>query len=888
MVPGIRLIEWAAKLVPYPRRAAWKREWEAEVTYAWKRLHRDGTPGLGAVLRLRLRVLACLIDALWEMKETMTMTGFLNELRFAFRSLVKYPTFTVIAVLTLALGIGANTAVFTLVDGVLLSPLPFEDSGELVALEHQGRDGQDELPMSPGLYVLYQERAATLSGVALHASAAINLVSEGEPIRMRIEYVTPPFFEVLEVGAAVGRTFTTDEGEAEGPNVVILSDGLWEERFASSPEVIGQTIDLNGTLHEVVGVMPADFGHPNRDARMWLPMQIDPLQAPLANFGASGFGRLAPGQSVESLDQELRGLISRLAEFYPDSGAPAFLEQVGLSPVITPLKQAIVGDMDRTLWILLGTVGFVLLIACANVANLLLVRAEGRQRELALRVAMGAGKLQVLRSFMSESVVLALGGGLLGVLIAAVSVETTLGLVPANLPRIDEVALDGRVLGFSASLAIACALFFGLFPLMRYGTEDLAGQLREGGARGATGGGESHRLRNTLVVVQMALALVLLVGSGLMIRSFQALQDMDPGFDAEGALTARITIPTAEIENSAEVTAFFRTLRDRLEGQSGVESVGLSQSVPLGAGLGFWGFPVEDHPRAQGDIPIFARHNQVTEGYLEAMGIDLVEGRTFERGDAADGFRAVVINQSFADRWWPEGNALGRRMSQGFQGEDWYEVVGVVQDAHYSSLEEAPEGMVYWPSTVGPADDPQPARSMDVTIRTSVDPTLLVPVLRREVAALNPRIPVSNPRAMEDLVSAATSRTSFTMALLGAASGVALLLGLIGIYGVISYVVSQRTREIGVRMALGATAPSVRQMVIRQGLQLAGMGVAIGLLAAGALSRVMASLLYGVSALDPITYGGVAIALVVVSLVASWIPAARAARVDPSLALRAE
>lgn len=817
------------------------------------------------------------------------MTGIWNEMRFALRGLARYPTFTLIAVLTLALGIGANTAVFTLVDGVLLSPLPYDEANELVSLEHLGRDGQDELPMSQGLFVLYRERSRTLAQIGLHSSGAVNLVAEGEPTRMTIRRVTPSFFSVLGVQAAVGRTFTEDEGLPEAPNVAVLSHGLWEERFASDPGVVGQVVDLNGTLHEIIGVMPVDFGHPDRRARLWLPIQVDPAQAALANFSAAGIGRLAPGQTIESLDTELQGLIARMPEIYPESGAAAFLNQVGLRAAVTPLRTALVGDMDRTLWILLGTVGFVLLIACANVANLLLVRVEGRQRELALRMAMGAGRTEILRSFMSESVLLAAGGAALGIGVAAVSVDVTLGMVPTNLPRLDEIGLDGRVLGFSATLAILCALFFGLFPLLRYGADDLAGQLRMGSARGATGGVASHRLRNTLVVTQMALALVLLVGSGLMVRSFQALRAMDPGFVTNGVLTARITVPTSEVSSSAEVAAFFQTLRDRLAAQGGVEAVGFASTIPLGAGTAYYGFEVEDHPLAEGDLPIMASHNQTSAGYFDAIGIEIMEGRPLQPGDAAEGFRAVVVNQSFAERWWPEGSALGRRVREGFEeGEEWFEIVGVAADAHYATLESEPGEMVYWPLTVGVADNPRPARSLDVAIRTSIDPTQLVPVLRREVAALNPRIPVSNPRSMEDLVTSATARTSFTMSLLGAASGVALLLGLIGIYGVISYVVSQRTREIGVRMALGATAPSVRQMVIRQGLRLAVVGVAIGLFAAGMLSRLMTSLLFGISALDPLTYGSVAVALVAVSLTASWIPAARAAGVDPSSSLRAE
>ncbi len=889
--PGFGMIGWASRFVPFPRRRIWRQEWEAEVTYAWQRLNREGRPpGRLAAWRLRFRTYTCVIDAIWERKETMTMTttGLFRDLRLALRSLSRYPAFTAIAVLTLALGIGANTAVFTLVDGVLLSPLPFDDAGDLISLEHLGREGRDELPMSQGLYILYREQAASMDEIALYVPATVNMIADGEPERIQVQAVTPSFFPTLRVDAALGRTFAEDEGAPEAERVAILSDGLWRTNFGADPAVIGQSIDINGSMRRVVGVMPPDFGFPNRQARLWVPFPIDPERAPLAAFGAGGLARLAPGHSVESVGAELQGLIARLPELFPESGAVAFLGEVGLRAQVRPLKEAVVGDLTRTLWILLGTVGFVLLIACANVANLLLVRAEGRQRELALRLAVGAGRGDVIRSFMSESLVLAGLGGALGTAIAAIAVRASVGLVPTNLPRAAEIGVDLRVIAFTALVSLGCAIFFGLFPLLRYGSQDLAGQLRDGTAHGTTGGVQRHRLRNGLVVVQMALALVLLVGSGLMFRSFQALRAVDPGFDVEGILTARINVPTAEIEGWEAAAGFYRQLQDRLEAQPGVEAVGFAQAVPLSGGIGYFSIEVEDHPRVEGELPVFASNNQVDPGYMEAMGIQLLEGRTFRDGDGAEGARAVIVTQSFAEHWWPGQSALGRRMGLGFEGEDWYQIVGVVADAHYDSLEETPEEMVYWPATVGPAEDPQPTRGMDVALRVSGAPLQFVPILRREVRALNPRIPVSNPRTMQDVFDGATSRTSFTMALLGAASMVALLLGLVGIYGVISYIVSQRTREIGVRMALGASAPSVRGMVVRQGLTLAAWGVALGLVAAAALSSIMGTILYGVSATDPLTYGGVAISLVLVALVASWVPARRAAGVNPSSALRAE
>ncbi len=888
MVPGSRIIAWSARLVPLLRRNAWRREWEAEVAYAWKRLNAEGPPSALDVLKLRIRTTTCVIDAFWERKETMKMTGLLNEIRFALRSLLRYPTFTLIAVTTLALGIGANTAVFTLVDGVLLSPLPFDEPDELIALNHLGREGRDQLPMSTGLYLLYREQASSLDEVGLYGPTTVTLVADGQPERIEAQAVTPSFFSVLRAEASAGRTFLEEEGVPEAERVALLSDGLWRSHFGGDPSMIGQLLDVNGTMRRVVGVMPPDFGYPDRNARLWVPLVVDPARAPLANFGAGGVARLAEENSVQSVTAELQGLITRLPELFPESGAPAFLQEVGLRARIRPLKEALVGDVTQTLWILLGTVGFVLLIACANVANLLLVRAEGRQREMALRVAIGAGRVQVLRSFASESLILASLGGALGTLIAGLAVRASVRLAPTDLPRMAEIGVDLRVIGFTAAVALGCAVFFGLFPLLRYGADNLAGQLREGSGRGATGGRERHRLRNGLVVLQMALALVLLIGSGLMFRSVQALRSVDPGFRVDDVLTARITVPTAEVQGWAETAGFFRELADRLQGQPGVESVGFAQSAPLAGGLGYFSIEVEDHPRGPDELPVFASNNFTEVGYLESMGIRLLEGRTFQNGDGAEGARSVVVTKSFADHWWPDQSAVGRRMRLGFEGEDWYQIVGVVADAHYDSLEDTPEEMVYWPATVGPADQPQATRAMDVTIRTATDPIQLVPVLRREVRALNPRIPVSNPRTMEDVFRSATARSSFTMALLGAASGVALLLGLVGIYGVISYIVSQRTREIGVRMALGASAPTVRGMVVRQGLTLAAWGVGIGLVAAAALSSVMGSILFGVSAKDPITYALVALALVAVALLASWIPATRAAGVNPSHALRVE
>ncbi|GMV05917.1 MAG: hypothetical protein AMXMBFR53_21940 [Gemmatimonadota bacterium] len=888
--PGFGLIAWASGLVPPARRADWRREWEAETAYAWKQLNRTGPAPVHARLALRARVLMCVIDALWERKETTTMTGLFNDVRFALRGLLRYPAFTAVAVLTLALGIGANTAVFTLVDGVLLRPLPFREPEQLLSLQHLGRDGQDELPISSGLYLLYRDRSATLRDVGMYTGTAGNFLVEGEPERILGQAVTPDFFTTLGASAARGRTFTPEEGLPGGPQVMLLSDGLWRTTFGADPAIVGKTLEVSGVSREVVGVMPEGFGFPDQVARFWLPLVVDPNQAPLAAFFAGGIARMEPTSSLEGVQAEIGDMMARLDQLYPEDGGAAFLVGVGLKARIQPLKETLVGDVSTTLWILLGTVGFVLLIACANVANLLLVRAEGRQRELALRVAVGAGRLEVLRTFMSESLVLAVAGGALGLGVAAAAVRLTTRLIPTDLPRTAEIAMDVRVLGFTAAVALGCALFFGLFPLLRYGAGDLAGQLKDGGgARGSTGGRERHRLRNALVVTQVALALVLLVGSGLMYRSFLALRAVDPGFDTENVLTARIIVPGGEIGDAVDAARFFRTLRDRLVQQPGVVDVGFATAVPLGGGgMSFGGIEVEDHPRGPDELPVFAALPQVDAGYVEAMGIQVREGRAFRPGDGADEARSAMVSASFAQHWWPEGSALGRRVRFGGEDEDWYTIVGVVEDVRQNNLQDPPQETIYFPTLTEAGGNYQVARAQDVVIRTSGDPLAFLPVLRRELQAVNPRIPLANPRSMETVFAGATARTSFTMTMLGAASGIALLLGLVGIYGVISYVVSQRRREIGVRMALGASAPSVRGMVVRQGMALAGAGVAVGLLAALGLSRVMTSLLFGVSATDPVTYGAVAATLVAVAAAASWLPARRAAGVDPSVALRSE
>jgi predicted permease len=817
------------------------------------------------------------------------MSSLINDVRIAIRGLVRHAEFTIVAVLTLALGIGANTAVFTLVDGVLLRPLPFPDAEQLVSIQHLGREGQDELPVSPGLYLLYRDQAESLSGIAMFSSAAANFVVDGQPERIDGQSVTTGFFDVLDVSPTRGRAFTPEEGRPEGPQVVLLSDGLWRSNYGADPNVIGQTVDMSGVRREVVGIMPPTFGYPDRTARFWIPFVINESTAPLAAFFGQGIARIAPTSSLDGVRAELTSFTGRLDQIFAEDGAASFLMNVNLRPVVEPLKDTLVGDVSRTLWILLGTVAFVLLIACANVANLLLVRVEGRRRELALRVALGADRLQVLRTFMGESLVLAAAGGTLGLVIAALAVRVTSRIIPTDLPRMGEVTLDLRILACTGVVSLGCAVFFAFLPLMRYGSPNLAGELREGGGRSETGGRQHHRLRSSLVVTQVALALVLLVGSGLMFRSFLALRSVHPGFDPAGVLTARIIVPSGEIADPMETARFFRGFQQRLESQPGVIAAGFVSAVPLGgSGTPFGVLSVEDHPRGPDELPIFAVQPQADVGYFEAMGIEVIEGRTFQLSDQGDQGRGAIVSESFARRWWPNSSPLGRGVNNGGPNSEWYRIVGVVEDVHQNNLSETPQDAVYFPTVLEAGGNVFPNRAQDVVIKTSGDPLAFVSVLRRELQALNPRIPFANPRAMDQVFDSATARTSFTLEILGAASAIALLLGLVGIYGVISYIVAQRTREIGLRMALGASGSVVRRMVVREGLVMAAIGVALGVIAAVGLSRLMGSLLFGVSAIDPATYLAVSAALVSVAAVASWVPALKAAGVDPTRALRAD
>ncbi len=882
--PGVPWIKWMSRLVPLSRRDRWRKEWEAELVFAWRLMEDDRRSSSMARMGLRWRALGSTIDALEERRQAMTVNGWWSDGRFAVRSLRRTPGFTTVALVTLVLGIGADTAVFSLVDGVLLRPLPFEDPDGLLQIGHVVAEEGDRLGTSQGVYLVYAAHARTLDGIALHRGVAANLMGDIEPQRVTGAAVTPGFFEVLRAPPTLGRTFSEEDGRSGGEPVVILGDALWRSSFGADPQIVGTTIHMDGVSRRVVGVMPARFVWPVRDSRFWVPMIIDAARAPVGDFSPSAVARLTQGSSLEDARTEAATLLSRLPDLREGT---EFLRDAGLAARVITLKESVVGEVRTTLWIMVGTVAFVLLIACANVANLLLVRTQERSRELAVRVALGASRFQVGRALFMESFLLSMGGAGLGLVVARTAVAWSVRMAPTSLPRVSGVGVDERAVVVAVLLAGVVALLFGLFPVLRFGSSRIAEMLRAGGTRGGTGGRDRHRLRSALVVAQVSLALVLLVGAGLMIRSVLALREVDAGFNGNGVVAVRLTIPAGEIPD-ARVTAELQSqLVDQISELPGVETSGLVSHLPLGDGP-FFNVELEDHPRGPEELPIMSHVRWASAGYFETVGIPIVEGRSFRAGDDALGLRGVVVSRAFADRWWPQGSAIGRRIRTGFDRDEWWQVIGVTENVHLQRLDVPAEKAIYFPTLSGPSEDPRATRSVDLVVRATGDPLSIIPLIRQETQAIHARIPLANARTMAQVLDDSTARTSFTTSILAVAASVALLLGMVGIYGVVSYVVSRRTREIGVRMALGAQAGTVRRMVVRQGLALAAIGMVIGLAGAFLLSSFLASLLFGVAPTDPTTYSVVTGALVGVAWLACWVPAARAARIQPSRALEAE
>ena len=817
-----------------------------------------------------------------------------TRLRRTIRRLAGAPLFTIVAVLTLGLGIGATTAIFTVVNGVLLRPLPFQEPDRLVAVWHTA-PGLDIplLNQSPATYLTYREEGRVFEEIAMWNNGSVSVTGEGDPERISALMVTDGLLGVLRVEPMLGRRFTREDDSPAAPPRIMLVHGYWERRFGSDPGVIGRMVTVEGRPREIIGVLPPGFRFLQADPQVVIPMAIDRAEVFVGNFSYRGVARLKPGATIEGANADVARMLPLVFERFPFPGGltKEMVQDARIGPNVRPLAADVIGDVGNVLWILLGTVWLVLLIACANVANLFLVRAEGRQQELAIHAALGASRARVTWELLSESLALALAGGAAGLLLASGAVRVLVATAPEGLPRVQEIGIDGTVLAFTAAISLLAGLLFGLLPIVRFTRPHLASALKEGG-RGSSDGRSRHRTRNALVVVEVALAVVLLVGSGLMMRTFEAMRRVDPGFTRPAdVLTLRVSVPESLVPDPHQTARMHEQIAQRIEAIPGVMSVGLTSSITMDGNMSSDPIFVEDFPEASDRIPPIRRFKWIGENYFETMGTPVIAGRPITWTDIHGMAQVVVISENLARELWKDPAAsLGRRVRE-TPASPWRTIVGVVADARDDGVARPAPAIVYWPLLLDKMwDDPMRIqRNVAYAIRTqrTGSPTLLKEI-QAAVWAVNVNLPVAGVRTLDSILSRSMAQTSFALVMLGIAAGVALFLGVIGIYGVISYIATQRTREIGIRMALGAARRDVTGLFLRQGMILTGLGIAAGLAAAAVATRAMAAMLFGVSALDPLTYAVVGIGLAATALLASYIPAARASRVEPAVALRRE
>jgi predicted permease len=815
-----------------------------------------------------------------------------RDLRHAFRTLRRSPVFTAAAVFTLALAIGANVAIFTVVYRVLLNPLPYGDSKRLIALDY----GVPTRNITSGivfmtwqLYYQLADRAKTLDGVAAYFNGGVTLTGNGNPERIISAGATPSLATVLRVRPAIGRWFVEDEGVTGAPLVAVLSHGLWARRYGLDPNIVGQTIRLDGVATQVVGIMPAGFAFPDARTELWLPAQSTRASASFL-FTLVGVARLRDGATIDSARAEMTGLIADLARTSPN--------QRGMVAAPIGLQQSMVGRVADTLWILLASVGLVLLVACANIANLFLVRSEARQREVAVRQALGASRRAIARFFLAESALLSIAGGVVGLALAWGAVQLVIAFGPTNLPRLDEIRLDGMVVAFTFVLSLLTGLAFGAIPLLR--VAPLPASLHETG-RGNTASRSRHLARHLLMGGQVALALVLVVASGLMVRSFQKLRNVDPGFDPTSALTFRVGLPDRQYQTRGAAMAVHQAILDRVAATPGVTAVSAS-TCQLLSGTCFGNGLFAEQRVEDGKPRPFVWWRAVSWDYFETAGMRMLRGRAIDRGDVERAEPIIVVNKALADVYFPNQDPIGQRVRSSvppnsrFGTPAWLTIVGVVSNNVSTALAEpSPAAQLYMPMSIaGGPDIPTQALvgpsviTMSYVVRTRTPPDGMVAAIRSAIGEVDPNVALADVRSLQSIVDRASEQMAFTMVLIALAGSVALLLGMIGIYGVMSYIVTQRTGEIGVRLALGAEPGKVAGMIVRQGGLVALVGIAVGLATAFAGSRLIASLLYGVSSRDPGVFAAATVTLMSVALVACWLPARRAAAVDPLVALRAE
>ena len=801
------------------------------------------------------------------------MSTVLQDLRYALRMLLKNPGFAVVAVIALALGIGANTAIFSVVNTVLLRSLPYTDPDRLMILRENKLPQFPEFSVSPGNFLDWRNQSNSFEKLVAINRAAYNLVAgDDEPERLRGARVSAGVFEMLGVNPSQGRTFMDEEDQPGRENVVILSGSLWKRRFGSDPNIVGQSITLSAASYTVIGIMPSSFQFPDRDIELWTPIAFTAGQAQQhGSHYISVIGRLKQDVTVEQAEVEMRGIAARLAEQYPGSNA-------GWSTNVFPMQEYEVRDVRSGLIFLLGAVALVLLIACANVANLLLARSTARQKEMAIRSALGASRWRVVRQLLTESVLLALLGGVVGLLLAFWGTESLLALAPEDLPRAKDVTLDARVLGFTLLMTLMTGVIFGLAPALQASNPNLNETLKEAG-RGTTSG--RHRVRNSLVIVEVALALMLLVSSGLMIRSFIRLQQVNPGFNPKNALAVDISLPRRKYQSSDQSLAFFERLVEKTSALPGVVAAGGTQSLPI-QGDFLVGFDIQGRPPVPPGEGKSTNYYAVTPDYFTAMGIPLLRGRLFTEQDNKTARSVAIINETMVRQYFPDEDPIGKSIHV-TQGPDKFrEIVGIVGDVKQYGLARPSPLQTYEPYLQMPFSE------LTLVVRTEGNPATLSAAIRSEVQAIDKEQPVSRIRTLDQILSGSVQQERFLMLLLGVFAAVAMILAAVGLYGVMNYAVTQRTHEIGIRMALGAGAGNVLRLIVGHGMMLALIGVAIGLAGAFAVTRLMATMLFSISTTDPLTFAGISVLLTGVALVACLAPARRAIKVDPMRALRHE
>jgi predicted permease len=831
----------------------------------------------------------------------LSLENFLADARYGLRMLRHNPVFTIVALLTIAIGIGANAAVFSVVNSVLLKPLPYPHAEELVSL-HQTAPGaagladfENGLLLSPSMYLTFSEHNQTFQSLGVWVPGTVNVTGLSEPEQVRSVYISNGILETLRVPPATGRWLTEADQIPNGRETIMLSYGYWQRRFGGDRAAIGRNLQVDSHPREIVGVMPQGFRFVDTDFDVIVPLAFDRSKQILAGFGYHGIARLKSGATIGEANAD----ITRMLPIWMDSWTngpgtnPHIYETWRITPMLRPLKQEVIGNVSELLWVVMGTIGLVMLIACANVTNLLLVRVESRQQELAVRAALGAGWRRIVSGLLVESVMLGLFGGVLGVALAYAGVRFLLAVGPANLPRLSEISMDAWTLGFTLLLSILSGFLFGLIPALKYAGPRTPLSLRSAG-RTISVSRERHRARNVLVISQVATALVLLVSAGLMIRTFQALRKVDIGFtDAQHLQALRISIPDSLVADPRQITRIQNEIVDKLAAIPGVKSAAFVSEMPMEEYDSNWDeIFAQDKTYATDQIAPLRLFKNVSPGFYQTAGTRIVTGRDLTWTEVYGLRPVVMVSENLArEMWGSPSAAIGKRLRE-FPSSPWYEVIGVIQDVPEHGVQEKSPEIVYWSPLIGNPDGPRGPNAIGTVtfvIRTERAGTeSFLSEIRQAVWSVNSNLPLASVRTMQEVSEKSVARTSFTLVMLGIAGAMALALGVIGIYGVISYTVSQRKREIGIRLALGAQSGDVVSMVLKQGAKLALVGVCIGVVAALVLARLMTSLLFGVTAHDPLTFSAVAAILILIALIACYIPARRAMKVDPMVALRYE